>query len=111
MDGRPQIQHVPLDPTLRLEALKRVLAEMDREGSVPIGRMAVHGTGSTTLRAIAAQLGQEPQMLKNLGHCHLLAQEFEVYLGPRGCGARPRRLDRRRRRSYRGESRGDHFFR
>ena len=50
MDGRPEIQHVPLDPAIRVEALKGVLAQMDREGSLRVSGLAVHGAGTTALR-------------------------------------------------------------
>jgi hypothetical protein len=62
MDGRPQVQRVPLDPTIRLEASKCALAQMDREGPLPVPGVAVHRTGAATLRAAAAQLTQESQM-------------------------------------------------
>ena len=64
MDRRPEIQHVPLDPAIRVEALKGVLAQMDREGSLRVPGVAVHGAGTTALLAAAAQLRQETQMLQ-----------------------------------------------
>jgi hypothetical protein len=82
MDGRPQVQRVPLGPTIRLEAAKRALAQMDREGPLPVPGVAVHRTRAATLRAAAAQLTQEPQMRQDLFQTHLLAQEGEVHLRP-----------------------------
>jgi hypothetical protein len=78
MDRRPEIQHVPLDSSIHLEALKRGFPQMDREGSVPVGRVAVHGAGTTALVATAAELSQQTQMLKHLLHGDLLTQEGEV---------------------------------
>ena len=42
MDGRPEVQRIALDPAIRLEASEHVLAQMDREGSLPVSGMAVH---------------------------------------------------------------------
>ena len=49
-----------------LEALKDVLAEMDREGVLAIGGMAVDGTRSTSLLAAAVQLLEEAEMAQQL---------------------------------------------
>ena len=55
MDRSPEIQHVPLEPTIRVEALKDVLAQMDREGSLRGRGLAVHRARATALLATAAQ--------------------------------------------------------
>src|SRR3954463_54706 len=107
MDRRPEIQHVPLDATIRREALKRVLAQMDREGSLPVCGVAVHRAGTTALIATAVELSQQPQVPKHLFQGDLLTHEGEVHLGSGGRGGRRRRLDRRGRRLYGETSRGD----
>ena len=81
MDGRPEVQHVALDPAIGVEALEDVLAQMDGEGSLAIRGVAVDGAGTAALLAAAAQLVEQTQMLKHLFHGHLLAQECEVHLG------------------------------
>ena len=66
MNGRPQIQHVPLYLTTRFATSKRVLAQMDREGLLPVCRVTMHRTGTAALQADAAQLTQEIEMRKCL---------------------------------------------
>src|SRR5271166_5075813 len=95
MDHSPQIQHVPLDRTLSVKALKGVLAQMDREGSLWGRGLAVHGAGTTALPAATAQGREVAQMLKHLFHGHVFAHACEVDLGPRG-SALGRWLDGRR---------------
>src|SRR5271155_1834643 len=95
-DRSPQIQHVPLDRALSVKALKGVLAQMDREGSLRGRGLAVHGAGTTTLLATSAQGREVAQMLKHLFHGHVFAQTREVDLGRRGSDALGRRLDGRR---------------
>jgi hypothetical protein len=53
MDRGPEIQDVSLDRTLRVEALKGVLTQVDREGSFWGSGVAVHGTGATALLTTA----------------------------------------------------------
>jgi hypothetical protein len=53
MDGRPEVQHVPLDPAIGVEALKGVLPQMDGEGSLRVSGLAVHGARTTALVAAA----------------------------------------------------------
>src|ERR1700756_2378374 len=101
MDGRPEIQHVPLDPAIGVKALKGVLLQMDREGSLRVSGLAVDGARTTSLVTLAAQLLHQTQMLKNLFYCHLLTQECVVHLGPSG-SRRCRQLDRRGRGLYGG---------
>jgi hypothetical protein len=48
MDRSPEIQHIPFERTLRLEALEDVLAEMDRERSLGGGGSAVCRARATT---------------------------------------------------------------
>src|SRR5271166_4644205 len=93
MDRSPQIQHVPLDRTLSVKALKGVLAQMDREGSLRGRGLAVHGTGTTALLAATAQARVVAQMLKHMFHGHVFAQACEVDLGPRDRGTLGRWLD------------------
>ena len=95
MDRSPQIQHIPLDRTLSVKALKGVLAQMDREGSLWGRGLAVHGAGTTALPAATAQGREVAQMLKHLFHGHVFAHACEVDLGPRG-SALGRWLDGRR---------------
>ena len=95
MDRSPQIQHIPLDRTLSVKALKGVLAQMDREGSLWGRGLAVHGAGTTALLAATAQGREVAQMLKHLFHGHVFAHSCEVDLGPRG-SALGRWLDGRR---------------
>ena len=95
MDRSPQIQHVPLDRTLSVKALKGVLAQMDREGSLRGRGLAVHGAGTTALLAATAQGREVAQMLKHLFHGHVFAHACEVDLGPNGSGALGRWLDGR----------------
>ena len=61
MDGRPEIQRVALDSAIRVEAAKRVLAQMDREGPLPVRGVAVHRAGTAALLATAAQLPESPR--------------------------------------------------
>src|SRR5271156_573309 len=93
MDGRPEVQHVPLDPAIGVEALKGVLPQMDGEGSLRVSGLAVDGARTTALVAAAAQLRHQTEVLEHLFHSHLLTQECIVHLGPGGCGRRWRRLD------------------
>src|SRR5262249_41674590 len=90
MDRGPEIQHIPFECTIRLEALEDVLAEMDRERSLGGGGLAVYRARATTLPAMATQLREQAQMPKHLLHAHLMAQECEVHLGARSA-FRPRR--------------------
>src|SRR5262249_21755164 len=73
MDRSPEIQHIPLERTIRLEALEDVLAEMDRERSLGGGGSAVDRARATTLLAMATQLREQAQMPKHSFHAHLLA--------------------------------------
>jgi len=75
MDRSPQIQDVPLERTVRVEALKDVLAQMDGEGSLPVRGLTVHGAGTTALLATATQVREQAQMLENLLHGHMFSQE------------------------------------
>ena len=84
MDGRPKIEHVPLQPTLRMKALKHVLVEMDRKRPLRGRGFTVHRAGTATLRAATTQVREDAQTLKNLLHCHMSAQICEVDAGPRG---------------------------
>ena len=54
MDGCPEIQRVPPDPAIGVEALKSVLPQMDGEGSLRISGLAVEGARTTALVAAAA---------------------------------------------------------
>src|SRR5438034_9529022 len=74
MDGRPEVQRVPSGSAIRLEASKSVLAQMDREGPLPVPGVAVHRARTAALRAGAPHLTQEPQMRQHLFQAHLLAQ-------------------------------------
>src|SRR3954452_6511002 len=111
MDRSPEIEHISLERTIRLEALEDVLAEMDREGALGGGGLAVYRARATTLLAMPAQLREQAQMPNDLFHAHLFAQECEVHLGTRSAFRLRRTLDRPRRGPYRGGGRGDHFFR
>ena len=62
MDGRPEIEHVALDAAIRLRASKRVLAEIDREGPLPVRSVAVQRAGTAALRATAAKLIEDTEM-------------------------------------------------
>src|SRR5271157_4342304 len=110
MDRSPEIQHVPLESTIRVEALKNVLAQMDGEGSLRGRGLTVHGAGTTALLAATAQAREQAQMLKHLLYCNMFAQAYEVDLGPRGKSALGHWFDGRRHRLYGGGSRGDHCF-
>ncbi|MGD0044049.1 MAG: hypothetical protein ABSE84_27200, partial [Isosphaeraceae bacterium] len=95
MDRSPEIQHVPLQSTIRVEALKNVLAQMDGEGSLRGRGLTVHGAGTTALLAATAQAREQAQMVKHLLYCNMFAQAFEVDLGPHGKSAWGRWLDGR----------------
>jgi hypothetical protein len=62
MDGSPEIQRVAVYTAVLLEAPKNILAQLDRKGPFLVPRMAVHGTGTATLRTGAAQMMQQIQM-------------------------------------------------
>src|ERR1700722_13469861 len=78
MDRRPEVRRVPLGPAIRLEASKCALAQVDREGPLPIPGLAVHRARTAALRAVATQLTQEPQMRQHPFQAHLLAHEGEI---------------------------------
>jgi hypothetical protein len=84
MHRSPQIQDVALDTTIGLEALKDVLAQMDREGSLRVRGPTVHGAGTTALLATATQVREQAPMLENQLHGHMFSQECEGHLGPLG---------------------------
>src|SRR3954451_22536977 len=107
MDCRPEIQDVPLDGTIRVKALKGVLAQVDREGPLRVPGVAVHRTRTTTLLAPATQMRHQIQILEYLFHSDVFPQKGEVHLGPRDGGGLRRRLDRRARGLYGGGGRGD----
>src|SRR5271157_5649380 len=73
MDRSPEIQHVPLERTIRVEALKNVLAQMDGEGSLRGRGLTMHGAGTTALLATTAQAREQAQMLKHLLYCNMFA--------------------------------------
>lgn len=75
MDCRPEIKDVPLNSTIRVKALKGVLAEMDREGPLRVPSVAVHRTGTTTLLTPATQLRHQIQILEYLFHVDVFPQE------------------------------------
>ena len=62
MDGRPEIEYVALDAAIRVRASERVLAEIDREGLLPVRCVAVQRAGTAALRAAAVQLIQDSKM-------------------------------------------------
>ena len=66
MDGRPEIEHVALDAAIRVQASKRVLAEIDRERPLPVRGVAVQRAGTAALRATATQLIEETEMHEHL---------------------------------------------
>jgi hypothetical protein len=110
MDRRPEVQRVTLGPAIRLEASECALAQMDREGPLPVPGVAVHRARTAALRAGAMQLAQESQVRQHPFQAHLFAQEGEIDLRSHD-GWRRRRLDRRSCRFYGGRCRGDHSFR
>ena len=63
MDRSPEIQHVPLDRTIRVEALKDVLAQVDGERSLRGRGLTVYRAGTTALLATSAQAREEAQVL------------------------------------------------
>ena len=79
----PEVQSIPVHGAVGLEALKDVLAEMDREGVLAIGGMAVDGTRSTSLLAAAVQLLEEAEMAQQLFEGDLTAQEGVVHMRSR----------------------------
>jgi len=94
MYERPEIQHVSLGCALGVEALKRLLAHVDREGRFSVSGVAVNGTGPATLRAATAETIDQSQVVEHLFHRDLLPHEREVN---KRSGARVRwrgRLDR-----------------
>jgi hypothetical protein len=86
---RPEVQGVPLDPTIRVEALQGVLAQVDGERALRGSGAAMHGTGTSALRTAATQVGQRTQMVKHLFHSHLLAQVLEIRPGSSRGGGLP----------------------
>ncbi len=81
MDGRPQIQDVPLQAAIRLETLKYVPTKMDGERSLRGLGVTVHRTATAALLPAAAHAGPDAQMLEYLPHRHLVAQVCEIDLG------------------------------
>ena len=63
MDRGPQVQHVPLERTIRVKALKDVLAQVDGEGSLPGRDLTVYRAGTTALLATSTQAREEAQVL------------------------------------------------
>ena len=74
-----------------------------------VGR-AMQRARATALLAAAAKLAEHAQVLQDLLHGYLLAQEREVHLGTLGWLPRVGWLDSGRRRRYGDGGRGDHFL-
>ena len=110
-DRSPEVQDVPFNPTIRVEALKGVLAQVDGERALRGSGVAMHGTGTSALRTTATQVGQQSQMVKHLFHSHLLAQVLEIYPGSWRRDGLRRCLDERGVGPYGGDGRDDHFLR
>ena len=80
MDGCPQVEDVALSSTLCMEALEDVLAQVGREGVLPIGGLTVDGAETAALQTTGAEVAEYPQALQNLLHGHLFSEEGEVNL-------------------------------
>ena len=59
----PQVQYVPLEPAIRLEALKDALAQMDGESPLQGRGLTVYGAGTTALLPTSTQAREEAQVL------------------------------------------------
>src|SRR5439155_17257033 len=85
MNGRPEIQDIAVHGAIRLEALKDVLSQMNRERSLAILGLSVHRARSTPLRATAAQVLEQTEVFEDLLQADLLTHEGEVHTGPGHC--------------------------
>ena len=73
-----------MDGAIGLEALADVLAEVDGEGPLVVGGLAVDGTDAAALLAGAAQLVEQAEMTEHLLHGDLATNQGEVDLGSGG---------------------------
>src|SRR5205814_636539 len=90
----PEVEHIAVRGTRRVEALEDALAEMDRERAIPGLSGGMKRTGSTTLRTGALELGQTAEMGHHLSHADLPAHGSKVDttgrpLGVLGCIGTP----------------------
>lgn len=71
VNGGPKVQDVALDCTIGLKALADFFAEVNRDGALEVGGLAMHGTGAAALKAAAAQVVaevlsvQQPQLVRH----------------------------------------------
>ena len=54
VDGCPQVQHIPVRLTIRMEAAEHLLAQVDRERWAGVRRLAVQRARASALQAAAA---------------------------------------------------------
>jgi hypothetical protein len=78
-DGGPQVDDVPLDGALGIEALEDVFFKMDTEGASLA--LAVHRAVPTPLAAAAAQLGEQVEVFEDTLDGQLALQVREVEPG------------------------------
>src|SRR6516164_5460871 len=87
MKRRPEVQGLAVGAAVGVGALKDVLAQVGREGALGIVGLAVERAWAAALLAPAAQVGEQAQVLEDLGQRHLLTQERKIHLGRAAGGA------------------------
>jgi len=80
MQGCPEVENIALSSTIRMEALEEILAQVGREGALPVSWLTVDGARTTTLLTTGAEVAEYSQAFQDLLHSHLLTEECEVEL-------------------------------
>src|SRR5437588_920237 len=75
MQGSPQVEHVAVGTALGVKALKDVFTQVDGEGGLGVGALAVNRARSAALLPSAAEVTEHAEVLQDLCHGYLLAQK------------------------------------
>ncbi len=73
MQGRPQVENVAVGAALGVKALKDVFAQVDGEGRLGVGALAVNRAGPAALLPSAAEVTEHPDVLQDLRHGYVLS--------------------------------------
>ena len=78
-DNGPQVDNVPFDGALGIEALEHIFSKVHAESTTLA--VAMHGTGPTPLAASAAQRGEQVEVFEDTLDGQLALQVLEVEPG------------------------------
>src|SRR5689334_20991677 len=78
MNGRPEVQHVSVGVTMRIEAAEDMLVQVHGEGSSVLRLPIVNWAGTTALRSVASQFIEQAEVAQDFGHADLFAQLGKV---------------------------------